>query len=132
MNLTIGWLYGTKMKSTATAATCWRWRSAARWRGIDAEVRRDRDGRPDPADVDIFFFGGGQDRSRSRFRGISRGAKGEAIKAAVDDGAALLSVCGGYQLLGHEYRPHAAERCPGSACSTSSPRPGRSGSSATS
>ncbi|MCA9879818.1 MAG: glutamine amidotransferase, partial [Thermomicrobiales bacterium] len=28
-------------------------------------------------------------------------------------GAALLAVCGGYQLLGHEYRPHAAEVLPG-------------------
>ena len=25
----------------------------------------------------------------------------------------MLSVCGGYQLLGHEYRPHAAEALPG-------------------
>ena len=25
----------------------------------------------------------------------------------------MLAVCGGYQLLGHEYRPHAAEPLPG-------------------
>jgi CobQ-like glutamine amidotransferase family enzyme len=25
----------------------------------------------------------------------------------------MLAVCGGYQLLGHEYRPHAAESLPG-------------------
>src|SRR4029078_11261081 len=28
----------------------------------------------------------------------------DAIAAAVDDGAALLAVCGGYQLLGHRYQ----------------------------
>ena len=31
-------------------------------------------------------------------------ARGEAIRAAVDDGTALLAVCGGYQLLGRGYR----------------------------
>jgi hypothetical protein len=30
--------------------------------------------------------------------------KRESIAAAVDDGAALLAVCGGYQLLGHRYQ----------------------------
>ena len=30
--------------------------------------------------------------------------KREALAAAVDDGAALLAVCGGYQLLGHSYQ----------------------------
>jgi hypothetical protein len=33
-----------------------------------------------------------------------RSTKREAIAAAVDDGAALLAVCGGYQLLGHSYQ----------------------------
>jgi CobQ-like glutamine amidotransferase family enzyme len=42
-----------------------------------------------------------------------QGAKGEAIKAAVDDGAGMLAVCGGYQLLGHEYRPHHGAVLPG-------------------
>ena len=31
-------------------------------------------------------------------------ASGEALASAVDDGAALLAVCGGYQLLGHSYQ----------------------------
>jgi CobQ-like glutamine amidotransferase family enzyme len=30
--------------------------------------------------------------------------KRDAIATAVDDGAALLAVCGGYQLLGHRYQ----------------------------
>jgi CobQ-like glutamine amidotransferase family enzyme len=33
-----------------------------------------------------------------------RRTKREAIAAAVEDGAALLAVCGGYQLLGHSYQ----------------------------
>jgi CobQ-like glutamine amidotransferase family enzyme len=42
-----------------------------------------------------------------------RGAKGDAIKESIEEGASLLAVCGGYQLLGHEYRPHAADPLPG-------------------
>ena len=42
-------------------------------------------------------------RSRSPSPPTSPEARGEALKSAVEDGAALLAVCGGYQLLGHEY-----------------------------
>jgi hypothetical protein len=66
-----------------------------------------------PIDVDVFFFGGGQDQEQIAVSEDLKGAKGEALKAAVEAGAAILSVCGGYQLLGHEYRPHAGEPLPG-------------------
>ena len=33
-----------------------------------------------------------------------RETKRDAIAAAVDDGAVVLAVCGGYQLLGHSYQ----------------------------
>jgi CobQ-like glutamine amidotransferase family enzyme len=85
----------------------------AAWRGIDARVVDVDLGEPIPADADIFFFGGGQDQSQVAVAHDLVGAKGEAIRAAVESGAALLSVCGGYQLLGHEYRPHDAETLPG-------------------
>ena len=38
--------------------------------------------------------------------------KREALAAAVDDGAVVLAVCGGYQLLGHSYQL-GEERLPG-------------------
>ncbi|HZO07532.1 MAG TPA: glutamine amidotransferase, partial [Solirubrobacterales bacterium] len=38
--------------------------------------------------------------------------KRDAIASAVDDGAALLAVCGGYQLLGHSYQL-GEEKLPG-------------------
>ena len=40
-------------------------------------------------------------------------ARAEAIAAAVDDGVALLAVCGGYQLLGRGYRGRDGELLPG-------------------
>ena len=39
-------------------------------------------------------------------------SKRDALASAVDDGAVLLAVCGGYQLLGHSYQL-GEERLPG-------------------
>jgi lipid II isoglutaminyl synthase (glutamine-hydrolysing) len=113
MHLTIGWLYGTKMNIYGDRGNVLALARRARWRGIEPEVREIGLGEPIPADVDVFFFGGGQDQEQVAVSADLQGAKGAAIKAAVADGAALLAVCGGYQLLGHEYRPHAAEPLPG-------------------
>ncbi len=42
-------------------------------------------------------------------------ARGDALRAAVDEGAALLAVCGGYQLLGRGYRGRDGSWLPGAA-----------------
>src|SRR5262249_40933555 len=39
--------------------------------------------------------------------------KADALRAAIDGGAALLAVCGGYQLLGRGYRGFHGEDMPG-------------------
>src|SRR5438067_13011288 len=71
----------------------------AEWRGIDVELRELSLGeRMDPQDVDLIFFGGGQDREQSVVSPDFPTQKSEAVLEAVEDGAALLSVCGGYQL----------------------------------
>ena len=106
MHLTIGWLYGTKMNIYGDRGNVLALEQRARWRGIPAETREIGLGEPIPDDVDIFFFGGGQDQEQIAVSADLQGEKGEALKAAVEDGAGLLAVCGGYQLLGHEYRPH--------------------------
>ncbi len=111
--LTIAWLYGAKMNIYGDRGNVLAIAQRARWRGIAADVRQVELGEPIPADTDIFFFGGGQDQEQIAVSRDLVGAKGEAIRMAVENGAALLSVCGGYQLLGHEYRPHDAEPLPG-------------------
>jgi lipid II isoglutaminyl synthase (glutamine-hydrolysing) len=113
MHLTIGWLYPTKMNIYGDRGNVIALAQRARWRGIPAEIKEIGIGDPISADVDVFFFGGGQDQEQIAVSRDLQGAKGEALKAAVETGAALLSVCGGYQLLGHEYRPHAGEPLPG-------------------
>ena len=111
--LVIAWLYGTKMNIYGDRGNVLALAQRARWRGIAPDVREIGPGEPIPAGTDIFFFGGGQDQAQIAVSKDLAGAKGEAIREAVEAGAALLSVCGGYQLLGHEYRPHDAEPLPG-------------------
>jgi lipid II isoglutaminyl synthase (glutamine-hydrolysing) len=61
---------------------------------------------------DLLYVGGGQDREQALISG-DLAAKGDAIRAAVDGGAALLAVCGGYQLLGRGYRERSGAVLPG-------------------
>jgi CobQ-like glutamine amidotransferase family enzyme len=58
----------------------------------------------DPAAHDLLYIGGGQDRDQKAVARDMVATKREAIAAAADDGAVLLAVCGGYQLLGHSYQ----------------------------
>ena len=51
---------------------------------------------------DLLYIGGGQDREQALVA-VDLAAKGDAIKATVAHGAAVLAVCGGYQLLGRGY-----------------------------
>ena len=113
MKLTIGWLYGATMNIYGDRGNVIALRRRAEWRGIPTEVREIGIGEAIPEDVDCFFWGGGQDQEQVAVAHDLQGAKGEGLRAAVEDGAALLAVCGGYQLLGHEYRPHDAEPLPG-------------------
>lgn len=86
----------------------------ARWRGIDPEVRELREGDAlDPAWADLYFFGGGQDLGQDVVSRDLAGPNGQALRAAVSSGAAVLSVCGGYQLLGREYLPAEGPALPG-------------------
>lgn len=111
--VTIGWLYGNKMNIYGDRGNVLALARRARWRGLAPDVREIGLGEAIPDDIDIFFFGGGQDQEQVAVSRDLQGEKGAQIQRAIERGAALLSVCGGYQLLGHEYRPNDAERLPG-------------------
>jgi CobQ-like glutamine amidotransferase family enzyme len=88
----------------------------AEWRGIEVEVEGVSVGdRLDAADVDLFFFGGGQDREQAVVSHDFVAEKGPAVKEAVEGGAALLAVCGGYQLLGQTYTTFDGKELPGAS-----------------
>jgi lipid II isoglutaminyl synthase (glutamine-hydrolysing) len=65
-----------------------------------------------PGNHDLFYVGGGQDREQALIA-PDLSAKGEALRDAVEGGAALLAVCGGYQLLGRGYRGRDGSWMPG-------------------
>jgi len=66
----------------------------------------------DPGGHDFLYLGGGQDRDQVAVAADMVESKREEIASAVEDGAAMLAVCGGYQLLGHSYQL-GEERLPG-------------------
>ena len=66
----------------------------------------------EPGAQDLYYVGGGQDREQALIA-PDLAAKGAAISAAVAAGAALLAVCGGYQLLGRGYRGRDGSFMPG-------------------
>jgi CobQ-like glutamine amidotransferase family enzyme len=74
------------------------------WRGMRLVVDEVGVGDPViPGRHDLYYLGGGQDRDQAIVARDMARDKGPAIVSAVEDGAALLAVCGGYQLAGHRY-----------------------------
>jgi hypothetical protein len=83
------------------------------WRGIGfAHAGAGTGESVDPAAHDLFYIGGGQDRDQRMVAADMVETKREALGSAVGDGAVVLAVCGGYQLLGHSYQL-GEERLPG-------------------
>ena len=85
----------------------------AGWRGIELVVEPvSVRGALRPGEHDLIYIGGGQDREQALIA-PDLAAKGAAIAEAVDGGAAVLAVCGGYQLLGRFYRDQGGAELPG-------------------
>jgi lipid II isoglutaminyl synthase (glutamine-hydrolysing) len=83
------------------------------WRGISFSYAAAGPGEGlDPGSHDLIYIGGGQDRDQRMVAADMVASKRDDLAAAVDDGAVLLAVCGGYQLLGHSYQL-GEERIPG-------------------
>jgi len=79
-------------------------RRRCEWRGVGFELRASDLGEPlDPDAADLFYVGGGQDRDQRLCAFDLAEVKREGLHAAAARGAAMLAVCGGYQLLGHSY-----------------------------
>jgi CobQ-like glutamine amidotransferase family enzyme len=88
-------------------------RARCEWRGLGFEVGSATVGEAlDPGAYDLFYMGGGQDRDQIAVAEDMAATKRDALHAAAGRGAAVLAVCGGYQLLGHSYQL-GAEELPG-------------------
>jgi CobQ-like glutamine amidotransferase family enzyme len=82
----------------------------AAWRGHELEVRSVSVGDAlEPGEHDLLYIGGGQDREQALVA-HDLVAKADGVRQSVAAGAAVLAVCGGYQLLGRSYRDvHGAD-----------------------
>jgi CobQ-like glutamine amidotransferase family enzyme len=75
------------------------------WRGIEFAYASAGPGDEfDPSAHDFIYLGGGQDRDQRAVAADMVTSKRTAMVDATEDGAVVLSVCGGYQLLGSSYQ----------------------------
>jgi lipid II isoglutaminyl synthase (glutamine-hydrolysing) len=113
MELRVLALYPEQMNIYADRGNIIFLRRRCEWRGIDFAYAAAGPGEAfDPGAHDLIYLGGGQDRDQRAVAADMVASKREALVAAIDDGAAMLAVCGGYQLLGHGYQLDD-ERLPG-------------------
>lgn len=114
MKINIGYLYGDYMNIYGDTGNIIALTKRAEWRGIEVVVKNITIGSKMAQNVDIFFFGGGQDQSQTMVaEDLQKSGKGKVIKQEVERGVPLLSICGGYQLLGEYYKPHKGPKLAG-------------------
>jgi hypothetical protein len=105
MELRVLGLYPDQMNIYADRGNIIFLRRRCEWRGIGFVYGAAGQGESvDPGAHDLFYIGGGQDRDQRAVASDMVETKRKALSEAVDDGAVLLAVCGGYQLLGESYQ----------------------------
>jgi len=113
MKLRVGHLYPDYLNIYADRGNIAVLTSRAARRGLDLEVTAIGLGEsPEPGAYDLLYVGGGQDHEQALIA-PDLAAKGPALRDAVEGGAAVLAVCGGYQLLGRFYRDRYGGELPG-------------------
>jgi len=113
MKIVIGHLYPDYLNIYADRGNIAVLSRRAAWRGHEVEVRSISVGEDVRAgEHDLLYVGGGQDREQALVAEDLAG-KASGVLDAVAGGAALLAVCGGYQLLGRSYRDLQGDDLPG-------------------
>lgn len=98
-------LYPEQMNIYADRGNLLFLRKRCEWRGIRFTEASAGPGEGiDPDAHDLIYIGGGQDRDQRLVAEDLVKTKRDALAAALAGGAAMLAVCGGYQLLGHSYQ----------------------------
>jgi CobQ-like glutamine amidotransferase family enzyme len=113
MKVVVGHLYPDYLNIYADRGNMAVLARRAAWRGVDFDYRAVSVGEPlRPGEHDLLYIGGGQDREQALVASDLAARRAE-IAEAVERGAALLAVCGGYQLLGRFYRDRSGAELPG-------------------
>jgi CobQ-like glutamine amidotransferase family enzyme len=113
MRIRIGHLYPDYLNIYADRGNIAVLTRRAEWRGHEVSV--DAIGIGDsltPGAHDLLYVGGGQDREQALVA-TDISSKGEVLREAVNAGATILAVCGGYQLLGRRYADQSGAELPG-------------------
>ncbi len=127
MKIVVGYLYGDLMNIYGDTGNIITLKKRAQWRGIKVKIINISLGTnavhlpgglgrhlPGGQKADLYFFGGGQDQQQELVaKDLITSGKGKFIKKEVERGIPLLSICGGYQLLGEYYQPHKGPRLKG-------------------
>ncbi len=109
----IGYLYGDLMNIYGDTGNIIALQKRAEWRNIQIEIKQVSLGdKLKKGDIDLFFFGGGQDQQQELVAKDLK-TKSKVIKSEIERGIPLLSICGGYQLLGEYYKPHKGPKLEG-------------------
>ena len=113
MKIRVGHLYPDYLNIYADRGNMAVLARRASWRGHELEVEAVSIGDVlRPGGHDLLYMGGGQDREQALVA-VDLAARADAVRESVAGGAALLAVCGGYQLLGRSYRERGGVELPG-------------------
>jgi CobQ-like glutamine amidotransferase family enzyme len=113
MRVRVGHLYPDYLNIYADRGNIAVFKRRAAWRGIELTVSAIGVGDSIESGAhDLYYVGGGQDREQALIA-PDLADKGRALADAVAGGAAVLAVCGGYQLLGAFYRDVSGAEQPG-------------------
>ena len=75
-----------------------------KWRGIDVSAEGLTLGSSGPlSGYDLIFIGGGQETPQRLLLEELRKGRAAELKAAAEDGIAVLAICAGFQMLGNYY-----------------------------
>ncbi len=98
-------LYPTLMNIYADRGNLLMLERRCNWRSLGFELTGAGIGEELDGDAaDLYYMGGGQDRDQMLCANDLHEHKRTALSGAARRGAVVLGVCGGFQLLGHEYQ----------------------------
>jgi CobQ-like glutamine amidotransferase family enzyme len=113
MEIRIGHLYAHFLNIYGDRGNIVALSQRAAWRGVEPIIKAvNLDDQLDPEYFDLYFVGGGQDKQQQVIAADLLKRK-DVLHKAVENRAVILAICGGYQLLGHYYKPQEGEELRG-------------------
>ena len=110
--LTLVHLYPREMNIYGDTGNVLVLRKRLEWRRLPVSVVPVSIGDPLPHDADVLLGGGGQDAAQGDI-GADFATRGADLRAMADDGVVMLTICGTYQMLGHEFVTQEGRRIAG-------------------